>query len=152
VFEIEPQEKGGQSTLGGGGRYDDLVEALGGRPTPAVGFAAGLERIIFKLKGQELAIPSLPQPVAFVAYLGEEAKIEAVKIASELRKADLAVVMGTGDKSLKAQMRQANSSGSTYTLILGEQEIGNRNVLLRDMRSGQQQTLPLAEIVTALKP
>ncbi len=152
VFEVEPQEKGGQSTLGGGGRYDDLVEALGGKPTPAVGFAAGLERIISNLKEQELAIPSLPKPLAFVAYLGEEAKTEAVKIASELRKAGLAVVMGTGDKSLKAQMRQANSSGSTYTLILGEQEIRNRNAVVRDMRNGEQKTLPLAEIVTVLKP
>jgi histidyl-tRNA synthetase len=152
VFEVEPQEKGGQSTLGGGGRYDDLVEALGGKPTPAVGFAAGLERIISNLKEQELAIPSLPKPLAFVAYLGEEAKTEAVKIASELRKAGLAVVMGTGDKSLKAQMRQANSSGSTYTLILGEQEIRNRNAVVRDMRNGEQKTLPVAEIVTVLKP
>jgi len=152
VFEVQPEDEGGQSTLGGGGRYDDLVEALGGRPTPAVGFAAGLERIIFNLKGQGLAIPSLPKPVAFVAYLGAEAKTEAVKIASELRQADLAIIMGTGDKSLKAQMRQANSSGSTYTLILGAQEVRNRNVVLRDMRSGEQQTLPLAEIASLLKP
>lgn len=151
VFEVEPEDKGGQSTLGGGGRYDDLVEALGGRPTAAVGFAAGLERIIFNLKGQKLAVPSLPKPVAFVAYLGEEAKTEAVKIASELRETGLAVVMGTGDRSLKAQMRQANSSGSTYALILGEQEVRNRNVVLRDMRSGEQQTLPLAEITSVLK-
>jgi histidyl-tRNA synthetase len=152
VFEVEPEDKGGQSTLGGGGRYDDLVEALGGKPTPAVGFAAGLERIISNLKEQELAIPSLPKPAAFVAYLGEEAKTEAVKVASELRQAGLAVVMGTGDKSLKAQMRQANSSGSTYALILGEQEIRNRNAVVRDMRNGEQKTLPLAEIVTVLKP
>ena len=151
VFEVEPQDQGGQSTLGGGGRYDDLIEALGGKPTPAVGFAAGLERIILNLKGKNLDIPALPSPVAFIAYPGKEAKIEAVKIASELRKSGIAIIMATGDKSLKGQMRQANSLGSAYALILGKQEITNRNVILRDMRSGEQKNIPLAEIAMMLK-
>ena len=151
VFEVEPQEKGGQSTLGGGGRYDNLIEELGGKPTPAVGFAAGLERIILNLKEQKLDIPALPKPDAFIAYLEEEAKIEAMKIASELRKAGIAVIMATGDKSLRGQMRQANSLGIAYALILGEQEISKRNVMLRDMRSGEQKTIPLAEIARILK-
>jgi len=151
VFEVEPQEKGGQSTLGGGGRYDNLIEQLGGKPTPAVGFAAGLERIILNLKEQKLDIPALPKPDAFIAYLEEEAKIEAMKIASELRKAGIAVILATGDKSLRRQMRQANSLGITYALILGEQEISKRNVMLRDMRSGEQKTIPLAEIARILK-
>jgi len=151
VFEVEPQEKEGQSTLGGGGRYDDLIEALGGKPTPGVGFAAGLERIILNLKGQHLDIPPLPRPDVFIAYLGHEAKIQAMKIAAELRKAEIATIMATGDKSLKGQMRQANSLGSTNVLILGEQESKNRNVILRDMRNGEQQTIPLAEISRMLK-
>jgi histidyl-tRNA synthetase len=151
VFEVEPQEKEGQSTLGGGGRYDDLIEALGGKPTPGVGFAAGLERIILHLKGQHLDIPPLPRPDVFIAYLGHEAKIQAMKIAAELRKAEIATIMAIGDKSLKGQMRQANSLGSTNVLILGEQESRNRNVILRDMRNGEQQTIPLAEIARMLK-
>ena len=151
VFEVQPQEKEGQSTLGGGGRYDDLIEALGGKPTPGVGFAAGLERIILNLKGQHLDIPPLPRPDVFIAYLGHEAKIQAMKIAAELRKAEIATIMATGDKSLKGQMRQANSLGSTNVLILGEQESKNRNVILRDMRNGEQQTIPLAEIARMLK-
>jgi len=151
VFEVEPQEKEGQSTLGGGGRYDDLIEALGGKPTPGVGFAAGLERIILNLKGQHLDIPPLPRPDVFIAYLGHEAKIQAMKIAAELRKAEIATIMATGDKSLKGQMRQANSLGSAYALILGEQEISDQNVILRDMRNGEQQTIPLAEIARMLK-
>ena len=151
VFEVEPRETGGQSTLGGGGRYDNLIEELGGKPTPAVGFAAGLERIILSLKNQNLDIPALPQPDAFIAYLEEEAKIEAMKLASELRKAGIAVIMATGDKSLKGQMRQANALGIAYALILGEQELSQRNVMLRDMRSGEQKTIPLAEIAGFLK-
>jgi histidyl-tRNA synthetase len=151
VFEVEPQEKEGQSTLGGGGRYDNLIEELGGKPTPAVGFAAGLERIILNLKKQKLDIPALPKPDAFIAYLEEAAKIEAMKIASELRKAGIAVILATGDKSLRGQMRQANSLGIAYALILGEQEISKRNVMLRDMRSGEQKIIPLAEISRMLK-
>jgi histidyl-tRNA synthetase len=151
VFEIEPREKGGQSTLGGGGRYDHLIEELGGKSTPAVGFAAGLERIILNLKNQKLDIPPLPKPDVFIAYLEQEAKIEAMKTASELRRAGIAVITATGDKSLKGQMRQANSLGIAYALILGEQELRQRNVTLRDMRSGQQNSIRLTEIVGFLK-
>lgn len=146
VFEVEPRENGGQSTLGGGGRYDNLIEELGGKPTPAVGFATGLERIILNLKKQKLDIPALPGPDVFIAHLQEEAKIEAMKLASELRKAGVAVVMATGDKSLRGQMRQANSLDIAYALILGEEEVSKRNVMLRDMKSGEQKTIPLAEI------
>jgi histidyl-tRNA synthetase len=151
VFEVEPREKRGQSTLGGGGRYDDLIEALGGKPTPAVGFAAGLERIILNLKKQKLDIPALPKPDVFIAYLEEEGKIEAMKIASELRKAGIAVIMATGDKSLRGQMRQANSSGSAYALILGEQEVKKQVVIFRDMSTGEQKTIPLVELARVLK-
>jgi len=151
VFEVEPRDKGGQSTLGGGGRYDNLIEELGGKPTPAVGFAAGLERIILNLKKQRLDILALPKPDAFIAYVEKEAKIEAIKLASELRKAGIAVIMATGDKSLRGQMRQANSLGIAYALILGKQEISKRNVMLRDMRSGEQKTTPLAEIARIRK-
>ncbi len=151
VFEVEPQEQGGQSSLGGGGRYDDLIEALGGRPTPAVGFATGLERIVLNLKRQGVDVPPLPSPVAFIAWLGQEAKLEAVKLASELRKAGLGTVMATGDRSLKAQMRQADSANSSYTIILGAEEVRNQSAVLRNMGSGEQQTVPLAELIRVLK-
>jgi histidyl-tRNA synthetase len=151
VFEVEPREQGGQSALGGGGRYDNLVEELGGKPTPAVGFAAGLERIILNLRRAELHIPALPKPDAFIAYVGEQAKIDGMKIAAGLRRAGLASVMATGDKSLRAQMRQANSLGIAYAVILGEQEVRNRNLTLRDMTSGEQRTIAPSEIAEILK-
>ncbi len=150
VFEVEPREQAGQSALGGGGRYDNLIEELGGKSTPAVGFAAGLERIILNLKRQNLDIPALPKPDAFIIYLGEEAKTEALKIAAMLRKVGVAIVMATGDRSLRAQMRQANSLGIAHALILGEQEVRNRNVVLRDMTSGEQKSIPLTEIAVIL--
>ncbi len=152
VFEIEPQEEGTQqSALGGGGRYDNLIEELGGKPTPAVGFAAGIERLILNLKRQKIAVPSLPTPAAFIACLGEEAKIEAAKLASALRKNGIAVIEATGDKSLKAQLRQANALGAIYTIIIGKQEMENRTIILRDMRNGEQKAIPQTEIITALK-
>ena len=152
VFEIEPQGEGGQSTLGGGGRYDNLIEELGGRPTPAVGFAAGIERIIINLKRQKTIIPPMSHPVAFIAHLGEEPKLEAIKLASRLREDGIAVILATGDKSLKSQMRQANSLGSDYAIIIGEQEVKKHDMMLRDMRSKEQKTLALDEIVAVLKP
>ena len=151
VFEVEPRENGSQTALGGGGRYDNLIEELGGKPTPAVGFAAGLERIILNLKKQKLDIPALPRPDVFIAYLEGEAKTEAIKLASELRRAGIAVIMATGDKSLRGQMRQADSLDIAFALILGEQEVSKRNVMLRNMRSGEQKTVPSAEIARFLK-
>jgi histidyl-tRNA synthetase len=151
VFEVEPRANGGQSVLGGGGRYDNLIEELGGKPTPAVGFATGLERIILNLKKQKLDIPALPRPDVFIAYLSGEAKTEAIKLASELREAGIGVIMATGDKSLKGQMRQADSLGITCTLILGKREVSQRNVMWRDMKSGEQKTISMAEIARFLK-
>jgi len=151
VFEVEPQANGGQSALGAGGRYDNLIEELGGKPTPAVGFATGLERIILNLKRQKLDIPALPRPDVFIASLSGEAKTAAIKLASELREAGIAVIMATGDKSLKGQMRQADSLGIAYALIIGKQELSEGNVIWRNMRSGEQKTISLAEIARFLK-
>ena len=151
VFEVEPQSNGGQSALGGGGRYDNLIEELGGKPTPAVGFATGLERIILNLKRQKLDIPALPRPDVFIASLSGEAKTAAIKLASELREAGIAVIVATGDKSLKGQMRQADSLGIAYALIIGKQELSQGNVIWRNMGSGEQKTISLAEIARFLK-
>ena len=151
VFELQPLEEGAQSSLGGGGRYDDLIEELGGKPTPAVGFAAGMERLILNLKNQKIEIPALPKPSAFIACMGQEAKNAALKLASELRKAGIAVTGATGDKSLKGQLRQANSLGIDYTIIIGEKELQAQSVVLRDMMTGTQESIPVLKITELLK-
>jgi len=150
VFEIQPGEGGAQSTLVGGGRYDDLIEELGGKPTPALGFAAGIERIILNLKKQKVAIPTLAKPRVFIAYLGGEAKDEAIKLASALRGAGIGVIEAVGDKSLKAQLRQANNLGTSYAVIIGEQEVKTGTVILRDMTSAQQKSVPVKELAGRL--
>ena len=151
VFEVQSQAEGGQSGLVGGGRYDDLIEQLGGKPTPAVGFASGIERIILNLKEQKINPPGLLKPIAFIAYLGKEAKTEAAKLASQLRDAEIAVIIATGDKSLKSQLRQANSLGTNYTIIIGEREVKIHSVVLRDMITNKQETLSVTEIAKALE-
>ncbi len=149
VFEVQPEAEGGQSTIGAGGRYDNLIEELGGKPTPAIGFATGIERIILNLKRQSVPVPELPGPSVYVAHTGEYAA-EALKIASELRLAGIAALCATSGRSLKAQLRQANSSGVRFTLILGEQEINTDTVVLRDMASARETKVPRTELVARL--
>ena len=146
VFEIQPEIEGAQSTLGGGGRYDDLIEELGGKPTPAIGFAAGIERIIFNLKKQKVIVPSLPRPQVFIAHVGNDAGDEAIKLASRLRQIDIGVIETIGDKSLKAQMRQANNLGVQHAVIIGDQEVKTGTVILRNMTNAQQETVPLSQL------
>lgn len=151
VFEIQPREEGAQSAIVGGGRYDDLIEEIGGKPTPGVGFATGIERIILNLVKQEAPIPPVARPTAFIASLGEEAKTEAVKLASQLRSSGIAVIAAAGDRSLKSQLRQANSVGAAYAVIIGEEEVKARSAVLRDMARNTQETIPLSELGPALK-
>jgi histidyl-tRNA synthetase len=151
VFEIQPEAAGSQSTLAGGGRYDDLIEELGGKPTPAIGFAAGMERLILNLKEQNLEIPPLPKPQVFIASLGDEAKETAAKLASELRGAGVGVISAMGEKSLKAQLRQANSLGVRYAVIIGEEEVRVGNVVLRDMASAEQKSIAAGNLAGLLK-
>jgi len=150
VFEIQPEAGGSQSSLGGGGRYDGLIEELGGKPTPAVGFATGIERIILNLKEQNLDIPSVTKPPVFIAHIGEEAGEETVKLASQLRQTGIAVITTMSDRSLKAQLRQANSLGIRNVVILGDDEVKTGMVILRDMETARQETLPLNQLQKSL--
>ncbi len=143
VFEVQPEAEGAQSTLGGGGRYDDLIEELGGKPTPAIGFAAGLERIVFNLKKYDVPVPVLPRPQVFIAYLGNDAKNEAIKLASRLRQAGIGVIGAIGSKSLKAQLRQANALGVRNVVIIGDEEVQTGNVIVRDMTAANQTIVPI---------
>ncbi len=151
VFEVQPQEEGGQSTLGGGGRYDNLIEELGGTPTPGIGFAAGMERIILNLKRQEVSVPHLPSPQVFIAPMGAEAAAKAAKLAQELREGGTGAVVGLGGRSLKSQLRQAGKMGVKYAVILGEEELKAASAALRDMATSEQNIIPLEELAKQLK-
>ncbi len=151
VFEIQPEAGGTQSTIVGGGRYDDLIEELGGKPTPAIGFATGIERIILNLKKQAIPVPPLPRPQVFIAHLGDEASEQAIKLTSQLRRSGIGTIMATGNKSLKAQLRQANNLGIRYAAIIGEEELKSGTVSLRDMVSAEQKTVTTSQLPGLLK-
>jgi histidyl-tRNA synthetase len=150
VFEVYPRQEGAQSAVGGGGRYDGLVEGLGGPPTPAVGFGTGIERIIMNLKRQEVAIPPAPRPQVYVAWQGAEARLPAVRLASQLRRQGVAAMAATGDRSLKAQLRQADARGIPYVAILGPQELAQGTVTLRRLADGHQETVLQDQLATRL--
>jgi histidyl-tRNA synthetase len=148
---VQPEEEGGQSTIGGGGRYDGLIEELGGKPTPALGFATGIERIILNLKKQDIKVPAMPEAQVFIAYLGDAARDKALRLTADLRQADISAIMSTSGKSLKAQLRQANSLGARWAVIIGEEEVKAGTVTLRDMADASQETVVLGVLVSRLK-
>jgi histidyl-tRNA synthetase len=151
VFEVQPPDAASQGTIGGGGRYDDLVEELGGKPTPAIGFAAGIERVILNLKRQGVAVPPLAQPRVFIASAGELAKEKSISLAAQLRQAGIGVIAATGSKSLKAQMRQANSLGIRHTVIIGEEELKTGAATVRDMTDSTQKSVPMDKLAEFFK-
>ncbi|MBM3148956.1 MAG: histidine--tRNA ligase [Chloroflexi bacterium] len=151
VFEIQPHGEGSQSALGGGGRYDDLIEELGGKPTPAIGFASGMERVVLNLKQQRVAVPDAQKTEVFIACMGEQAKREGVKLAATLRRQGIAVAGALSDRSLKAQLRQADSLGSRFVVIIGDDEVKAGSVTLRDMGKGDQRSVAMEELGKTLE-
>lgn len=123
--------------LNGGGRYDGLADLLGGQPTPGIGFGAGMERVILEMRRQGVEPPPADLPArAFVVYFGKtpEFKDAAVQITAQLRHAGIKAEMSYGDRSRKAQMRQASASGAAYAIIIGEDELANGTVSIKDLQ------------------
>ena len=151
VFEVWAEGIGAQNAVCGGGRYDGLIRMVGGPETPAIGFASGIERIILTMKQEGIEPPEVPKPAVFVAYLGAEAKDVAVVLAQELRSAGVGAAALWEDRSLKAQMKQADRIGAAYTLIIGEEEVKNGVVMVRRMADSTQTALPRREVLDAVK-
>ena len=147
VFEVQPVEGGGQSTICGGGRYDGLITQLGGRPTPGIGFATGMERLALNLKRSEVPVPDEPSPKYLVANVGDEARGAAVELAVRLRRAGVGAILSSGTRGLRGQMRQANALEIPFALILGDDEIEKGEVTVRDMLSSTQESRPLSEFI-----
>ncbi|MCC7368727.1 MAG: histidine--tRNA ligase [Chloroflexi bacterium] len=152
VFEVVPPRVGSQSTIGGGGRYDGLAEIIGGKPTPGVGFAAGMDRIILNMREQGVILPSPETPDIYFAPLGSDAKVVAARLAEDVRRDGLSAVVGTGDRSMKARMRQASSSGARVAIILGDDELRQEQATVKNLAGGEQQTVAFAELSTYLRP
>jgi histidyl-tRNA synthetase len=146
VFEIKADGLGAQDTIVGGGRYDGLIEELGGRPTPGIGFGCGIERIVLAMQQIGLEVPEDPRPAVMIAYLGEPTKRAAIRLVEELRDADISALLAFGDRSLKSQLKSADKAEVPYTVILGEEELGAGKAAVREMSRGQQIEVPLSEL------
>ncbi len=150
VFEISPPVDGRTATIVGGGRYDGLIELLGGPSIHGIGFGMGLERVIENLKGQESPIPDESQIKAMVAHLGDDAKLAASRIASELRLAGVASVVAPPGRGLRSQLRYANATGCTHAVIIGDDELAKGVATLRDLAQSQQTEVALDSLVGTL--
>lgn len=153
VFEVWAEGIGAQAALLGGGRYDGLAEAIGGPSTPGVGFGCGVERIILGLQEAGVSVPPATAPQVMVTHFGGQTKVEALKLAMALRRAGIVTVMAfaRGRRSMKSQMREADSRGVRFVLILGEDELANDVVTVRPMYGGDQQTVARANLLAWLR-
>lgn len=153
VFEIyyDAEEGRGQDALVGGGRYDSLVKLLRGKDTPAVGAAAGVERIIQVMKSRDIKIPKAPETKLFLAQLGDLAKRKGLKLFEDFRKAKIPISESFGRDSLKAQLNRANRLGIKYTLILGQKEALEGTIIIRDMATGKQEIVKMDKVVEKMK-
>lgn len=142
TFELVTDALGAQSAVGAGGRYDGLVEQLGGPKLPGIGFAMGMERLVLLLQ-QSGSAPEAAATDLFIAALGEEPGNKAFQLAHHLRLLGKRVAFDLEGRSLKSQMKQASKCQARYTLILGEDELAKSEAPLRYMADGQQQTIPL---------
>ena len=148
VFEILPPEEGAQSVVLGGGRYDGLIELLGGRPTPGIGFGSGIERFILNVKRQEAATaqPEGAGVDAVVVSLGDAAAAAGVKLASDLRRQGLEAVLAPQGRSLRGQMRHATALRASYALVLGEDELARGAVQVKELASGAQREVQIGAL------
>ena len=152
VFEWVTDELGSQGTVCAGGRYDGLVEQLGGKPTPACGFAMGVERLILLLEAQGITPPS-SAPDVFLIMAGETAVQAGLAIAERLRTAlpDLNLISNCGGGNFKTQMKRADKSGAGFALILGDDEVARGEISLKPLRTGGEQiNLPVSDLVSTL--
>ena len=151
VFEFYGQREGAQAALGGGGRYDGLVELLGGQPTPAIGFALGVERILLELEEQGINLaPERPKGV-YVASLGEPARLLAFGLIEKLLDGGVPAVGAVEKDGIGAQLGRADKLNLPYAVIIGQREVIEKTVLLRDMASGAQETMQVDQVVAELR-
>ncbi len=149
VFEVTTEELGAQNSVAAGGRYDGLVELLGGPPTPAVGFALGVERVVMLLESGGSA-PERPGPFVYVAHMGDEALDAAWRVAERLRGRGVRTEVHYDKRSLKSQMKRADKLGATHCVIIGEDEVKAGEVTLRYMAESREERVAMEELEARL--
>ncbi len=147
VFELWDKSTGAQNAVGGGGRYDTLIELLGGKQTPGIGCAFGMERVIWHMKEAGVQAPNKDHVDVFVAQLGPEAKKTCIKLIADLREQGIHTLGALGEASLKSQMRLADKFQSRYTLLIGKMEVKEGSAILRDMAAGKQKQIKFKDAI-----
>jgi len=152
VFEIWPEdEEGRQIALAGGGRYDGLVKSLGGKDTSAVGFAMGLNRIVNLMKQRNIKIASRTRPSIFLVQLGNLGKKKSLGLFEDLRRAGLETTSSVSKNTMRAQLAMADKLKARFALILGQKEVLDETVIVRNMDSGTQEVIPLNKVAKEVK-
>ncbi len=146
AFEIQFAPLGAQSAVAGGGRYDGLIREIGGDDTPAVGFAAGMERILLALELQNLLPAQDKKITAYIVAGGSAAETYAFKLLTDLRRKNISAAMDFGKKSMKAQMKAAVKSGAKFALIVGEDEVATSTVTVKNLETSAQEKVSVAEV------
>lgn len=148
AFEIQYAPLGAQSAICGGGRYDGLVSEIGGPETPSVGFAVGLERLLLALEKQNLIPEPQKEARVYIAAMGEAATAAGMTIQKELRARGILADMDLQQKSLKGRMKQAGKSGAAYTVILGDEEMVQKEAVIKTMETGEQEKISLETVAS----
>ncbi|HHV32164.1 MAG: histidine--tRNA ligase [Ruminococcaceae bacterium] len=145
VFEFVSSDLGAQSTVCGGGRYDGLVEELGGQPMPALGFGLGMERLMLILEAQKVEFPEPETCDLYIASLGDKAKLEAFRLAHRLQEYSIAAACDLNDRGLKAQMKYADKISAKYSIVLGDNELESGKAEIKNMKTGEKSKISLGE-------
>jgi len=151
VFEVTAGGLGAQDAIAGGGRYDKLVELLGGKPTPALGFGSGVDRIIAAMEAQNVRFPNPPGVEVYLASVGDKGISRILEISYLLRRKGISAEIGLESRSLGSQMKTADKLGAKYVIMIGDDEIDKGVVTLRNMRDGQQETVDVQMVASILE-
>ncbi|MGO1369999.1 histidine--tRNA ligase [Senegalia sp. (in: firmicutes)] len=151
AFEFISSEIGAKSTVCGGGRYDGLVEQIGGPHTPAIGFGMGMERLLLTLENNDIELPKDDDLDIFIVTMDEKSKALAMKIVKDLREINISSDLDHLNRSVKAQFKYSNKLNSTYTIVIGNDEIENKSVKIKNMKTSEQEEISLENIVENIK-
>jgi histidyl-tRNA synthetase len=151
LWEVVAGGLGAQNAIGGGGRYDNLVELLGGKPTPGVGFGSGIERLLLALESQGVQLPKNARPLVWLISLGDAARNANLKLIQELRTHNIPADMDPTGRSAKSQFKLAAKEGAAYAITVGDTELSTGNVVLKDFTTTEQTTIPRDQIVAHLQ-
>ncbi len=148
VFEFVSNSIGAQGTVCGGGRYDGLVEELGGQHTASLGFAMGLERLMLLMEAQGCEFPQAEKPDLFIVALGEKATLKAVEIAKDMREEGFSALLDLNQRSVRAQMKYADKLGAKFNVVIGDNEVETKIAKLKNMQTGEETEINLDTFVS----